>query len=171
MSGFADTTTVPAERTRAEIESLLKKYNADSFASGWNDREAFVAFRAHDRMVRFKIALPDPKDRKFTHRDAHYRRSDVQTEALYEQAIRTIWRRLLLCIKAKLESVASGIEQFETAFAAHILLPNGQTVGEWVGPQVAAAYQNGAMPKSLMPGPQPIKPELNGVGPVVVNPG
>lgn len=153
--GFADTTKVPAERTRAEIESTLKKYSASSFASGWNDTEAFVAFRSHDRMVRFKIKLPDPKDRKFTHDKSNYKRSENKAQEFYEQAVRTLWRRLLLCIRAKLESVASGIESFETAFSAHILLPNGQTVGEWVGPQIANAYATGDMPKQLMIGPAP----------------
>lgn len=154
QKGFANTTDVSAEKTRAEIETTLKRYRASSFASGWNDTEAFVAFHSNGRMIRFKIVLPDPRDKEFTH-DAkgYYKRSDAQAAAKYEQAVRTIWRRLLLCIKAKLESVASGIETFETAFAAHIVLPTGQTVGEWMGPQIAAAYATGAMPKMLMPGP------------------
>lgn len=150
MSGFADTTSVSAERTRAEIETTLKKYKADSFVSGWDDATAFVAFQSNERLIRFKIALPSPRDRKFTHDKNGYKRSDSQAAAFYEQAIRTIWRRLLLCIKAKLESVASGIETFETAFAAHIVIPGtGQTVGEWIGPQLEAAYADGQMPKCL----------------------
>lgn len=151
--GFAESTTVPAEKTRAEIESVLKKYGAGSFASGWNDAEAFVAFVSHGRMVRFKIKLPSRSDGRFTHLKPWRERSQAQADALYDQAVRTMWRRLLLCIKAKLESVESQIESFETAFQAHIVLPNGQTVGEWVGPQIASAYETKQMPLMLMPGP------------------
>lgn len=150
--GFADSTTVPAERTRAEIESVLKKYGAGSFASGWNDSEAFVAFVSHERMVRFKIKLPARTEKRFTH-NGNGRVTESYGDKLYEQAVRTLWRRLLLCIKAKLESVESSIESFESAFQAHIVLPSGQTVGEWMGPQIAQAYETKAMPLMLMPGP------------------
>lgn len=159
--GFADTTEVSPEKTRAEIELTLKKYKADSFASGWNETSAFVAFQSQNRLIRFKIALPDRLDKRFTHVNNWTKRSESQADKLYDQAVRTIWRRLLLCIKAKLESVASGIETFETAFAAHIVLPGGQTVGEWMGPQIEAAYKSGAVPKCL-PGyvPQEDEPKI-----------
>ena len=45
------------------------------------------------------------------------------------EEVRRRWRALLLVIKAKLESVESGIETFEEAFASQIVLANGQTVG------------------------------------------
>lgn len=149
MAGFADTTEVPPERTRAEIETTLRKYRADSFMSGWDAASAYVAFRAHDRLIRFRIDLPDPTDERFTRKNPYQKQPDGKAAALYDQAVRTIWRRLLLCIRAKLESVASGIETFETAFAAHIVLPTGQTVGEWIAPQIAAAYATGSMPDRL----------------------
>jgi hypothetical protein len=34
---------------------------------------------------------------------------------------------------------------------AHIVLPNGQTVGECMVPQISAAYETGRMPR-LLPG-------------------
>lgn len=161
MSGFADTTAVPAEKTRAEIETTIKRYKADAFASGWDEGEAWVGFRANDRYVRFVIQLPDPKSKEFTHKVDRYRcsvkRPESQAAAAHDQAVRTIWRRLLLCIKAKLESVASGIETFETAFMAHIVIPDGRTVGEWIGPMLAGAAQAGTLPQAL-PAHQPEKP-------------
>jgi hypothetical protein len=32
---------------------------------------------------------------------------------------------------------------------AHIVLPDGSTVGDWVRPQVESAYQLGTMPQML----------------------
>jgi hypothetical protein len=55
-----------------------------------------------------------------------------------------------LVIKAKLEGVASGIETFDQAFMAHILLPNGETTGEQLIPQIQIAYKTGAMPTLLL---------------------
>lgn len=160
MAGFADTTTVSPEKTLVEIETTLKRYKADSFMRGWDADTAWIGFRACDRLVRFRIDLPDPKDKKFTHKAPYSLNSDSKAAALHDQATRTIWRRLLLCIKAKLESVSSGIETFETAFAAHIVLPDGQTVGEWLAPQIAAAYATREMPNRLALPPAKEEPRI-----------
>jgi hypothetical protein len=58
---------------------------------------------------------------------------------------------LFLCIKAKLESVESGIETFEEAFLAHVLTPNG-TVYDQVHPRLAEIAKTGQM-VPLLPGP------------------
>jgi len=60
-----------------------------------------------------------------------------------EQACRQKWRALSLVVKAKLEAVESGITTFEDEFLAHIVLPNGQTVGEQALPRVREAYATG----------------------------
>jgi hypothetical protein len=63
---YAEETSVPVERSRAEIEHLLRKYGADQFASGWSGDRAMIQFRAEGRTVRFVLPLPDPQDKQFT---------------------------------------------------------------------------------------------------------
>lgn len=63
--------------------------------------------------------------------------------------MRRRWRALSLSIKAKLETVASGISEFETEFMAYMVLPNGKTVAENILPEIARAYETGKMPKLL----------------------
>ncbi len=58
---------------------------------------------------------------------------------------------LALVIKAKLEAVETGITMFDEEFLAHIVLPNGNTVGQFMLPQVESTYNSGAMPP-LLPG-------------------
>ena len=65
--------------------------------------------------------------------------------------MRQRWRALALVIKAKLEAVEADITTLEAEFLAHIALPSGATVGEWVGPQLDAVYGSGEMP-ALLPG-------------------
>jgi hypothetical protein len=149
MSGFADNTNVSPEKTKAEIEAVLRKYGADSFVSGWDADRAFVMFRARDRVIRFTVTMPSRKDRSITHTTRGIRTASQQQEA-YEQAVRTYWRRLLLCIKAKLESVQSGIETFEEAFLAQIVLPDQTTVGQWAARAIPEAYATKDMPKRLL---------------------
>jgi hypothetical protein len=76
------------------------------------------------------------------------RSPDAQRKA-YEQAERQRWRALALVIKAKLEAVESGITEFEREFMAHIVLPGGGTVGDWMLPQIEQAYSSGQMPAML----------------------
>lgn len=151
MSRYAANTDVSAEKSRGEIERILMRYGADQFAYGFETgRGAMVQFRADARLIRFVINLPDPQDKEFWYTPARrQRRSQAAAEAAWEQATRQRWRALSLVIKAKLEAVEAGISEFEQEFLANIVLPDGTTVGDWMGPQVAAAYDSGQMPSAL----------------------
>jgi hypothetical protein len=151
MGRFAENTSVSSETSRAEIERTLARYGASAFMYGWEPGRSVVQFRANDRYVKFELPLPDRSAREFTHTPSrNMRRSPKQAEDAYEQAVRQRWRALALVIKAKLEAVETGITTFEMEFLAHTLLPNGQTVGEWSGPQIDEAYESGRMP-ALIP--------------------
>jgi hypothetical protein len=136
---YAADTRVPVSQSRAEIERLLEKHRAKQYGTAvdYDLAVARVQFRLHDRVIRFTIALPDAK--KFV----------GERYARYE---RQRWRALLLVIKAKLESVESQIETFEQAFLANIVMPDDQTVGHHIVPQIVEAYKSGKMPKALGPG-------------------
>jgi hypothetical protein len=140
---YAETTSVPVERTRAEIEKVVRAHGATAFASGWQGPKATVEFIAHGRRVRFALTLPIVTDARFTHIDKWRRRATAQATKLWEQAIRSHWRCLLLVIKGKLEAAESGIETFEDAFMAHIVLPDGSTVTERIAPMIERAYKDG----------------------------
>jgi hypothetical protein len=153
MSRFAEQTTVTSDKSRSEIERTLVRYGASRFMYGWEDECAAVAFEMQSRRIMFRLPMPDRNARTITHSPARkYLRSPEEQEKAYEQAVRQRWRALALVIKAKLEAVESGITVFEEEFLAHIVLPNGQQVGQWLRPQIAAAYASGKMP-SLLPAP------------------
>lgn len=150
MSRYAANTDVSSDASRAEIERILRRYGADSFIYGWDRNTAVVGFRAHDRQVKFLLPLPDRNDEEFTCTPARgYARSDAAADKAYEQAVKQRWRALALVIKAKLEAVEAEISEFEEEFMAHIVLPNGQTVGEFMRPQIEEAYETGTMPNML----------------------
>lgn len=150
---YAKETSVSVERTEAEIKSVIRRYGATSFASFETAMSAMIAFEMNGRRIVFKLPLPDQNDKVFALTPSTKKpRSADQRMAAWEQACRSRWRALLLCIKAKLESVEAGIETFEDAFLAHIQLPDGLTVGEHVRPKIALAYQTNTM-QPLLPGP------------------
>lgn len=150
---YAEGTKVSSEHTRAEIERLLIKYGCDQFFSGWSGGAAYVAFRAKDRMVRFNLPLPDIGEKAFTH--YHHGggrllpRKPDDARKQWEQACRERWRSLLLAIKAKMDAVDTGIETFEQAFLAQIVLPDGKLVGDYAVAAIAKAYATGQMPQLL----------------------
>ena len=133
---FADKTKVSVDQTRTEIEKTLKRYGADRFAYFTEAGRAIVVFESHNRRIRFDLPVPEGESDK----DAQSRRQR--------------WRALLLCIKAKLEAVESKIETFEEAFLAHVVLPDGITVGQHTQKAIEQAYTSNSM-VPLLPGPKP----------------
>lgn len=149
---YAETTTVSSEKSRTEIERTLSRYGASSFMYGWNSDSAQIAFDMHGRRIRFRLPLPNKADQAFTHTPTGKPRVAKSVEDAYEQSVRQRWRALALVIKAKLEAVEAGITEFDEEFLAHIQLPNGGTVGQFMLPQIETAYATGVMPP-LLPAP------------------
>jgi len=138
MTRYAETTKVPAQRSRAEIEVTLERYGATGFMYGTTGTQALVLFEMCERRIKFTLPLPQP--------------DDFNTDNKFAQATRQRWRALLLVIKAKLEAVESEIVTFDDEFMAHIVLPSGQTISEVMTPQIETSYETGKMPP-LLPAP------------------
>lgn len=150
MSRYAENTSVAVEKSRAEIESTLDRYGADGFSYATMNGLVQIEFLAQARRIRFVLELPKKDERRFTHTESrNLERMPAQAYQAWEQACRQSWRALALVIKAKLEAVEAEISSFEEEFLAHTVLPNGQTVGQWMLPQVATAYETGNMPSFL----------------------
>lgn len=150
MGRFAENTSVSSGKSRAEIDRTLSRYGATGFMYGWSGTDAVIAFEMKGRRVKFILPLPDRGSREFTHTPTGKIRASKQIEDAFEQAIRQRWRALALVIKAKLEAVEAGITEFEEEFLAHIVLPNGSSVGKFMIPQIEKAYKTGKMPPLLL---------------------
>lgn len=140
--GYAEGTHVPVSQSQGEIRKVLDNYGASGFAFGEQPTMHLVMFRMSERMVKFMIPVPEQGKAKTT-------KGDLMTKAQVEKEIRRRWRCLLIAIKAKLECVESGIATLENEFMANIVLPDGKTIGQTVGPQITEAYKSGKMPQLL----------------------
>ncbi len=146
---YANRTEVSPGKSRDEIERTLRRYGATKFMYGWQENAAVIGFEAYNRRIRFVLPLPREGE---VERTATGRRRRNPQKSL-EQAERQRWRALALAVKAKLETVESGIATFEQEFMAYVVLPDGSTVGEWMAPQIETAYRMGQMPP-LLPMPE-----------------
>jgi hypothetical protein len=132
---YAEGTEVPVERTRAEIERLLRAHRATGFATMWDKDRFGLMFELNNRRVRFDVPVPSPKE--------------YPTQKRWDAEERRRWRALLLILKAKLELVASGDADFDSEFLANLVLPGGETIGARVLPSLSNALDTGNMPPML----------------------
>lgn len=162
-SRFGDSTDVPVERTRAELDQLLSRAGATQRAT-YEDEETGVAaiqFRMAGRMVRLEVrtrpatsfapkdwtGVPGCTDKQPSASREANRLAFCKKRAA--QASKAAWRRLLLVCRAKLEIIADGDSTLEREFLADVLLPDGRTVHEALEPQLAKSYADGQMPPLL----------------------
>lgn len=144
MSQYAKNTTVSSELSRLEIEKVLIRYGAENFAYASIPGSSFIGFTMYEKQVKF--ILPLPKKEEFCLTETGRKRTEKSQYEAWEQACRQRWRALKLVIQAKLEAVECGISMFEDEFMSNIVLPGGQTVGDFMKPQIAAAYERGTVP-------------------------
>lgn len=129
---YAKDTKVPVERSHGHLRKVLEKYGATGFMFGESGNQAVCAFEMNDRRIKFVMNIPKGENEK------------------ERKKIRSSWRCLLLAITAKLECAASGISTFEQEFLAHIVMPNGKTIGQEIIPQIESGkYMSGQMPPLL----------------------
>jgi len=155
MGKYALNTSVSTDKSINEIRAVLKKYGATGFAFGESNQAIQVGFELRGRRVRFRVPMPTAESVKnqidLNVRNQYTRglSNNEVVKRTIEKATPQLYRALLLVIKAKLESVESGIESFDQAFMAHLLLPSGETISEWWAPQADQIYSGKRMPPML----------------------
>ncbi len=85
---YAKDTSVSVEKSQSELKSMLTRYGAGKtmLAEDHDSGEAVVQFVANDRLIRFRLSLPQRSDKKFwfTAHSTPKRRSDVLLEIAYQ---------------------------------------------------------------------------------------
>lgn len=153
MPTYAKNTEVSSSTSRAEIDRTLQRFGASAFMYGWEGRKAVIGFEIGGRRYRMVMTMPDREDDRFLRTPSRgYIRSPEEAEKAWEQECREYWRALAVLIKGILAAAEVGIITVEVALQPFAVLPNGQTVGEWMAPQIEQAYQSGRMPPMLMLG-------------------
>ena len=147
MGKYANNTSVSSELSRLEIEKTLIRYGADNFAYATSAGKALIGFTMNDRQIKFILPLPTKEE--FSKTPTGRSRTENSQYEAWEQACRQRWRALNLVIKAKLEAVECGISVFDDEFMSNIVLPGGQTVSDFMKPQIERAYICGTVPQML----------------------
>lgn len=151
---YAENTSVSVEKSEAEIRGLLRRYGAEAYGQMEANGLAQIVFQLRERRIVFRVRLPERNEKRFLRSHGDQRaRTPESAYAAWEQGCRQKWRALALCIKAKLEAVDAGIETFDQAFLAHVMLPDGRTVGDWAAEALPGALEGRPLPP-LIEGPR-----------------
>jgi hypothetical protein len=155
MPKFAADTEISVDKSQTELRKLLSRYGATNYVLGAVNGQIAVMFEVHARRVRFSMPMPalTDADRTKVQQYSHKRvpRSQSELRTVLDQKERQTWRILLLAIKAKFELIETGAVSFEDEFLPYTMLPTGQTVGEWIEPQMEHVTRHGEMP-AMLPG-------------------
>jgi hypothetical protein len=142
---FAEGTEVSAERSRAELETLLQKHGAKEFAVYTSEPRTVFMYKLRGVMVRHVVEYPEAKPYLKDPRASWKQRPAEQVKKLQEAEWRRRWRALVLVCKAKLEIIESGGSTFEREFMADMVLGDGRTVAQVLIPQMQN-LSSGEMP-------------------------
>jgi hypothetical protein len=129
-------TTVPATRTKSELEEMLRKYGASGFtvSSDYASRTVVVAFMMprtfQDPRDQVEIKIPISYvevEKRLVKLPGNGRKDSAWLAA---QSERVAWRQLYILCEAALMAAAIGLQTLEEAFFAHqmLSLPNGGTL-------------------------------------------
>lgn len=136
---YAEATAVAFEKSISEIVGMVRKAGAGSIAQMEEPDSFVIGFKLADRLVKFTVRFPALETMpEFNGR--RERLTTPQRQDRLEQKKRSLARALMLVIKAKLESVESGIETFEQAFLANVVMANGDTVYERIREPMQIEY-------------------------------
>jgi crotonobetainyl-CoA:carnitine CoA-transferase CaiB-like acyl-CoA transferase len=139
-------TSIAVEKSQAEIRGLLRRfidggYRIEERKSADGTEHAALAFSNGQHEVRF-VAEIDPPD--YDAVSVLARRARTRTRAEIEDELREAhrretWHGLAQAIKARLRSVDVGVQTFEEAFLANIVVDTdtGETVYQRMSTQLA----------------------------------
>lgn len=151
---YASGTHVGVSRSKGEIEDELRRIGAGrrAFFDDEDELRAVVMFERQGVRYRLILPLPDPNADRYKwspSRRVRYDASRQREEWLQECAER--WRALAAYIKALRVGWEAGIIKLEEALLSAAMLGNGQSVGEYVLPQLPQSLAANALPP-LLPG-------------------
>ncbi len=129
---YAASTDVVPERSVEEIRKYAQRRGAEEFTFAMGSRGGVVRFFIGGRPVQFVAEFPTDVDgTKFRNK-----------REVAEQEYARRWRVVLLKIKTAFEVWQEGEEStVEEAFLAHLMLPDGTTVGQRAIEQLDGIYE------------------------------
>lgn len=124
MSRYAEGTTVPVEKSRAEMVGTLGRFGVRKFGWDMQDDADILMFEITGKSYRMAILRPSPDDVPYNPR--------VDKKILLEREWMRRWRANATMLKMRLEFAESGDSTAEVELLPYLLLRDGTTLGQAV---------------------------------------
>ena len=122
MATYASGTKVPVEKRLVNIRRVLERFGAKETIFYETPLLIGIGFAVKGRQFRLPFPLPN--------------RRDFYSTPAYNQALREQWAAIELYLKSVLTAVECGFFTVNQVFMSFAILPNGQTVDEWLEEQL-----------------------------------
>lgn len=145
-------TQVPPEKSKVEIETLLRRFGADgvSWSENWKQNRAQVQFiiqEAGKRPILVRLEPPPFLESRKTWVAEHGRYEQVQAPNWAQS-----YRLLKAYLKAKLESIVYGLRDVEEEFLSDVVVRDEAGRDRRVGEIYAQQLEEGKITHALPPG-------------------
>lgn len=147
---YAEDTSIELEASITQIVTLVKRVGGERIGQFHDNDRYHVWFSLGERQIRFTVPLVT----EYSGPAKAGNGRAIDPRKWIDQRNRQKGRALMLVIKAKLESVESGVETFEQAFLSNIVCHNGQTVYERIKEPLAIEYAEGKPMPLMLEGPR-----------------
>lgn len=137
---YANGTVVPAEKSRMELEKILRRAGAVQHGFMNDGQCAMVAFILDGRHIKLSIKIPTLQEMQAR---SKYSYDEKRLLRMVDQEERRLWRVMVLLVKAKLEAVAQGLSDVQREFLADLVVENGKTVSEVLHAQLDEVRRGG----------------------------
>lgn len=137
---YAQGTSVPVERSIAELKRTCEKYGATNFGFLQNDEKTAVFFKYLGRLYRMDLHFGCPASRNKT----------LDEERKLKAEERRKWRVLILTVKAMFESIENDVLDGHLLLQPFTVLPDNTVLGERLSDSIEQAYLTGNMPPLLL---------------------
>ena len=151
MKAYAESTTIPLEKTLGELKKLVKARGAVNIMTVDTEQIIGIAFTQDGLTYRMSIPAAKPEEFATINRGAigFKPRTPAQIEKKVESENARKARALLALIKAKFLAIDEGVTDMAEAFLADVVTPSRATVGETYLPEIRRAALEGRGPGPL----------------------
>lgn len=124
MGRYAEGTSVPVEKSRAEMIGTLGRFGVKKFGWDMQDSADILFFEVNGKSYRMEIVRPAPDDVAYNPR--------IDKKTLLDREWARRWRANAMMLKMRLEFAESGDSTAEVELLPYLLLKTGETLGEAV---------------------------------------
>lgn len=139
---YAESTTVPVDRSRGEISGILASHGVTRMGWMTDHGEDQLLFEIGGANHRLTIHKPTPEELRTRDGGNYVYPHNVDWQAKVDQEWKRRWRANVLLLKAKLEFIDAGDSTIERELLPFRVLEDGRTIEEAVldGGRLLAAH-------------------------------